>query len=116
MHLRLAATPIATGSEVDAFVRVSQQRIVQVMGRLVSELSPEQRELLQRAYAYEHTNVKKAAEEIGEKGYRAVLRAYHELIALLGARFAGAGFDADDLPPWPDEASGTILGRRGNQT
>lgn len=110
MHNRLAATPIVTGSEEDPVVRASQRRIVEVMERLVSELSPEQRELLQRAYAYDHTNVKKAAEELGGKGYRAVLRAYHELIALLGARFAGEGFNADNLPPWPDEASGTILG------
>ena len=121
MHIRLAATPIATGSEEDPVVRASQRRIVEVMGRLVSELSPEQRELLQRAYAYDHTNVKKAAEELGEKGYRAVLRAYHELIELLGARFDGEGFNADNLPPWPDEASGTILGLpaasgSGNQT
>lgn len=121
MHIRLAATPIATEGEVDAVVRASQRRIVEVMRRLVSELKPEQRELLQRAYSYDHTNVKKAAEELGEKGYRAVLRAYDKLVEMLGARFDGEGFNADNLPPWPDEASGTILGlpaasRSGNQT
>jgi hypothetical protein len=110
MHIRLAATPIVLEGDVDAVVRASQRRIVEVMQRLVSELKPEQRELLQRAYSYDHTNVKKAAEELGEKGYRAVLRAYHELVELLGARFVGEGFNADNLPPWPDAASGTILG------
>ncbi|MBK8824293.1 MAG: hypothetical protein IPN58_17300 [Anaerolineales bacterium] len=108
--VRLAATPITAEGEDGAVMRESQRRIVEVLQRLVSELRPEQRELLRRAYAYDHASVKKAAEELGEKGYRAVLRAYHELLEVLGARLAREGFDADNLPLWPDEASGTILG------
>lgn len=118
--VRLAATPIAVGGEHDVVVEEAQRRILDVMQRLVAELRPQQRDLLQRAFAYDHVNVKKAAEEIGEQGYRAALRVFHEVLELLGARFAGEGFHADNLPPWPDAASGTILGQpaetaRGHQ-
>jgi DNA-directed RNA polymerase specialized sigma24 family protein len=106
--VRLAATPQATPGEGDVVLRETHRRVVEVMQKLVSELTPQQRELLQLAYSYEKTNVKQAAALLGEKGYRAALRAYHELLELLGARFAGAGFT--ELPPWPEEASGTILG------
>lgn len=106
--VQLAAMPTTNGGEDDAVLRETQRRVVEVMRELVADLSPEQRELLVRAYAHDMPNVKEAATQIGEKGYRAVLRAYHKLLGMLGARFAREGFT--ELPAWPDEASGTILG------
>jgi DNA-directed RNA polymerase specialized sigma24 family protein len=108
--IRLVMVPIATRGEDDVVVAETQRRVVHVMKRLLSELSPEQRDLLTTCFAYDDGNVKKWAHEHG-KGYRAVLEDYHELIDLLAARFAGAGFK--ELPPWPADASGTILGSPG---
>jgi DNA-directed RNA polymerase specialized sigma24 family protein len=105
--IRLALVPLATHGEDDVVVAETQRRVVRVMQRLLEELSPEQRDLLTTCFAYDEGNVKKWAREHG-KGYRAVLEDYHELIDRLAARFAGAGFK--ELPPWPAEASGTILG------
>jgi RNA polymerase sigma factor (sigma-70 family) len=106
----LAGAPPADRGD-DAFVqRETGRRLVEVLARLVAELRPEQRELIRRCHAGEGATVKEVARVLGEKGYRAVLREYHDVLSLLGARLAAQGFR--ELPPWPIEGLSIFLDTR----
>lgn len=74
--------------------------------KVMGELRPEQRWLIERCHAYEES-VKKVAAELGGKGYRAVLREYHDLLELIGARMASLGIK--EMPPWRADVSGQVL-------
>jgi DNA-directed RNA polymerase specialized sigma24 family protein len=108
--IRLSMVPLAAGGWEDAVVAETQRRVVHVMERLLSELRPDQRDLLACGFADDDDgeSVKKWAREHG-RGYRGALDDFHDLVDLLAARFTGAGFLV--MPPWPEQASGTLLVR-----
>jgi hypothetical protein len=84
----------------------------EALRKVVGDLRPEQRRLIERCYEYD-TPVKEVAAEAGGKGYRAVLREYHDLLTLMGARMAGFGFKT--RPAWVPEVSGQVFeGRAAN--
>jgi DNA-directed RNA polymerase specialized sigma24 family protein len=107
--IRLAMVPLATGGWDDVVMAETQRRVVTVMERLLSGLRPDQRDLLACGFSDEES-VKTWAAEHG-RGYRAALEDFHELVDLVAARFVGAGFNPNELPPWPEQASGTVLVR-----
>jgi hypothetical protein len=105
----LASEPPAVDGEDGVVLRESQARLAEVLRRLVSELRPEQRELLRRRHTGEGGTLKDAAGgPAGGKRHQAAVRAYHAVIALLGARLAAAGIH--EMPPWPAGGIDAILG------
>jgi RNA polymerase sigma factor (sigma-70 family) len=109
---RLSAEPPATDGEDGVVLREAQARLVEVLRRLVSELRPEQRALLRRRHA---TTLEEVARgPAPAKSYCTELRAYQAVIALLGARLAGAGIH--ELPPLPATGIETILGEDDPET
>ena len=68
-------------------------------------LRPEQRLLLERCFAYDET-VKEAAVAMN-RSYHTVLRDYHELLVLMGARLRGMG--VHEVPRWIAGLSGEVF-------
>ncbi len=73
--------------------------------KVTEELPPEQRRLLDRCIGHGET-IKVAALETG-KGYRAVLREYHEILARMGTKLGCLGID--EMPPWRADVSGEVF-------
>ena len=101
-----AAGPITRGDEDVLYKQKALGRTGDAVRRVVDELSPEHRYLLQQCGAYGEP-VKEAAKHL-QKGYRTVLEDFHELKARCGARLGGL-LGTTEPPPWHPDLSGSVF-------
>lgn len=111
MARAVASCPVTTGGEDELVERETAARAARALKVLVDNLRSDQQELLDLCFV-KGLSVKQVAANLGQK-YQDVLKRYHELERLIGARLAGQGFRG--MPSLPEESGGTILGRHENR-